>query len=325
MGPCPVCAGEDTFEPYLDGFRLSGTQYEILRCKACGLGRTYPFLSEDEARSIYSSARYREESGKRFLAPVERVFTFLTRGRVKRALKYLRDKDKGRVLDVGCGRGDFLALMKERGFKAYGIEADERKSRYAPTLHLGDGVEVSTKPLSESGFKEETFDLITFWHSLEHMYEPAVELKEAARLLRPGGVMLVAVPNMESVQARICKTGWIHLDVPMHCFHFGLKNLEQLLERYGLQVVGRRHMSLEYNLFGFIQGLFNRLGVKKDLLYLLLRGKKAEGGGAGSTFLSVIWMILLSPLVLPLSVVLTFIEVLISRGGTIEVYARKRV
>ncbi|MFQ5736416.1 MAG: class I SAM-dependent methyltransferase [Thermodesulfobacteriota bacterium] len=293
---------------------VGGRRYAIRFCSRCRLGVTDPFLDEKKLRAIYSST-YREEDSTRFFSPLERLIKVV---RVQRARRVERYSVKGRILDVGCGRGDFPALMASRGWKATGLELDERIENRGRGI---EGLELKAGSLSDVSFPAEDFDAMTMWHVFEHMRDPVGVMAECRRIIRPGGLLVLAVPNVRSLQARLTGRNWFHLDPPFHLYHYSVEHIRKLMEDAGFEVLSVKHFSLEYNPYGFLQSIFNSLGFRTNLFYDFLRSKSGRGA---KTLLSIGIMVLAMPVVLPLSFALSLAEAAMGRGGTVEVYARKK-
>ncbi len=146
-----------------------------------------------------------------------RLLGVLLAGRLERIPRYIPD---GRLLDIGSGAGQYVAALRALGWRAFGLEPAG-----APPAVLG---RAEDPPLAAGAF-----DVVTFWHSLEHTSSPARVLAQARRLLRPGGALLLEVPNYASFQARVCGRTWLHLDPPRHRFHLTPATLRAYLERAG--------------------------------------------------------------------------------------------
>lgn len=310
-GKCFICGS--VLNPAYKGIKSEGGLYSVSLCAGCGLGRTEPFLSDAELQKIYSSS-YREEDSTRFASPLEKAIALL---RVQRCKRVERLAKKGRILDIGCGRADFLQLMKERGWEASGLELDRRIEGRGKRL----GMDLRCGSLDTVKFPEASFDAVTFWHVFEHIRRPEAALEECKRILKPSGLLVIAVPNIDSLQARISGRHWFHLDPPFHLYHYSARNLKTLLEKNGFEVAGVGHYSFEYNPYGFLQSIFNMPGFRRNLFYDFLRSKKGEGLGSK---IGIALMALSMPVTLPLSMLLSLAEAAIRRGGTIEVYARNR-
>ncbi len=219
--------------------------------------------------------------------------------------------------------------MKKRGWECKGLEADERAECYARDKL---GLDVSSKEITESHYADGEFELITLWHVLEHLSAPVEMLREIRRVLTPGGVLVVAVPNSASLQARLAGQKWLHLDVPYHLYHFSLDNLSGLLSKYGFVVLKVRHFSLEQNAFGFLEALMGRVGFRRNALFDTLRpGGGGHHDGSGdenkgdriTNVLATALMFLTLPVLAPLALILSIIEAALGMGGTVEVYAQR--
>jgi len=163
------------------------------------------------------------------------------------------------------------------------------------------------------------------WHSLEHLAEPLVYLKEAGRVLKKEGILLVEVPNFNSWQSVIFKDNWFHLDVPRHIFHYDKKSLALILEKADFKIVKVSYNSLIYGLFGLIQSCLNVFCQRKNLLFDWLNGKvgladiKADSVGARDF---IITFVLLIPISI-FSLLIYILEVIFKRGGIITVWAKR--
>jgi hypothetical protein len=145
----------------------------------------------------------------------------------------------------------------------------------------------------------------------------------AAELTKPGGLVAVAVPNYESLQARFFGRHWFHLDVPRHYFHFGPTALEPLLARHRFRIVQMDHFCFEQNPYGWLQSFYNLLGFDNNFLYSLLKTRSARSIRIREHPIQAFLTLALLPFLLPLSLALTLVEAALQKGGTIEVYALK--
>jgi SAM-dependent methyltransferase len=137
-------------------------------------------------------------------------------------------------------------------------------------------LDVSAVDVEELAATGASYDAVILWHVAEHLQTPEVTVRAIARLLRPGGVLLVAVPNFGSPEARIGRAGWFHLDVPRHLVHFTPATLTAILDATGFRPVKVTHLVPEYDLFSFVQTAENRLGLPANLLYDVLRRPEAR-------------------------------------------------
>jgi 2-polyprenyl-3-methyl-5-hydroxy-6-metoxy-1,4-benzoquinol methylase len=296
-----------------DGFRIE-------QCRACGLAATAPAVPADEIGRWYP-ARYYGDTNRRFHPLLERL---IPRFRMRRADEVERRTGAkgGRMLDVGCGRGLLPSLMRARGWEAEGVEISDDAARHAREVL---GLPVFVGPFVAYPGAPSSFDAVVIWHVLEHLPDPRAALEKAHALLKPGGLLMVAVPNFESAQAAFAGPHWFHLDVPRHYFHFRLRVLARLLAETGFEVETVSHFNLEQNPYGWIQSLLNRLGFRFNLLYDLLKQPSARSEGhpfRERPLATLLTAAALVPIV-PISFALFLLEVAARRGGTVEVYARK--
>jgi len=152
----------------------------------------------------------------------------------KKAELILEYKKNGRILDVGCGDGSLLKFLKESGWQVFGVEPHETSSRYAQEVL---GLNVFPGRLDEANYPEESFDVITLFHVLEHLPDPAETLEKSRPLLRKDGFLLVEVPNFESFETKIFRSKWVGLSAPLHLYHFTPGTLQMILKNCGFFLV----------------------------------------------------------------------------------------
>jgi SAM-dependent methyltransferase len=213
---CNLCGSTDTRLLYRQPdyrLRVDDLEWNVEICRTCGLGYINPRPTPTEIRRYYPQSYF--EHRKAAAARYERQATYV-------------DVEPGDLLDIGTARGDFLAVMQARGWHATGVEP----SAGADTVS-GARVLRGRFPDDCRHLANESFDVITAWAVFEHFHDPAAAFRACSRLLRPGGELIVQVPNLRSIQSR-----WAHQeDVPRHLHFF----TEQTLGRFG-QLAG---LSLE--------------------------------------------------------------------------------
>lgn len=297
-----------------------GDGFSLGECSECGLVSTVPELSKSEVARFYPLSYYGARN-RRFNPVFERLVRWF---RARRADTIERFASGSRMLDVGCGRGYLLTIMLERGWEAYGIEITERAAEQARhvlrlPVHVGS--------IEDCPFPDASFNAVVFWHVLEHIADPVAALRKAHALLKPGGLLLVAVPNYSSLQARLTGRHWFHLDIPRHYHHFHLKVLQRLLRENGFEILETSHFVFEQNPYGWFQSLYNALGFQPNLLYEILKDESArvEAHPIRAHLVQAAVIAALLPAVTFVGLVLFFLEALIQRGGTVEVRARRRL
>lgn len=148
-------------------------------------------------------------------------------------IMYLKGTHRGKLLDVGCGSGEFLVKMRELGWDVLGVEPDPEAARVTRERF---GLPVIVAPLEEAGLLNNSFDAITMHHVIEHVHDPIAILRECARLLKPGGKLVVITPNIASLGHQLFQTAWYGLDPPRHLNLFSPRTLHTCSERAGLKI-----------------------------------------------------------------------------------------
>ena len=310
--PCPVCGGTQAKAV----FALPGTRFRTVQCTACGLGSLFPRPVAEEISGFYPP-QYYGAGGQKFAGLIEALVRLVG---ARHARFFARQiAPGGRILDVGCGRGVTLHALADAGFECWGFEVS------AAAIE-GVDARIRTRvgeTLADASFPDQFFNEVILWHVVEHIPEPAETLAEVHRILRPGGVVIVAVPNFSSWQACLCGPAWFHLDPPRHLFHFPLAGLHQLLEKAGFRCLSTHHFSLRQNPFGWIQSLLNLAPwLPRNGLYAVLH----HSGAAGSPFSPFIRIQLrfLGLLLAPAAVLLSIAAAICRRGATVHVVGVRR-
>jgi 2-polyprenyl-3-methyl-5-hydroxy-6-metoxy-1,4-benzoquinol methylase len=215
---------------------LYGRYGPVVRCRQCGLVYQNPRVASARVETAYEDV-----ADTQYLDEREgRVYTF------SRALDELeRYAERGRLLDVGCHVGVFLEVALARGWIAEGVEP----SRWASSYARDRGLAVACGTLRECALPAEQYDVVTLWDVIEHFCDPAAELAEVRRLLRPGGMVGITTMNIDSRVARLLGSRWPWL-MQMHLYYFSVRTLSALLERCGFETIAvaphRRIVRLAY-------------------------------------------------------------------------------
>jgi 2-polyprenyl-3-methyl-5-hydroxy-6-metoxy-1,4-benzoquinol methylase len=283
----------------------------LLTCQECGTASTFPQPKSDELEQQYSETYYGRENVK-FVAAIERVIYAISQRRARWINKKIGSP--GKILEIGCGRGLLLKAMSQLGHECHGIE---RSKLAATRAQRTPGISVYAKPLEQCKLPEGYFDLVIFWHVLEHLENPADTLHRVAKLLRPGGLLIIEVPNLSSLQSRVFGKYWLHLDLERHLFHFSAGGLRTLLETYGFHQTSLHTFSWEQCPFGVLQSLLNWLGLPREALYKILK-KEVSPPFAEKLFHFALAAAALGPATL-----FAMAECLLGRGGVLRVTAQR--
>jgi len=266
----------------------------------------------DDCGLVFLDARGLAPSGGHPLAgPADKLMTKLHRERVEKIAKLA--PRGGRALDVGAGVGKMVAELVRAGLDAYGVEPDAERAAEG-----GARVAKGTLANAPDG---EPFDLVIFWHTLEHHDRPFEALVRAAVLTRPGGALVIAVPNAGSWQAAIAGPKWLHLDLPHHRAHFTAATLRALAADAGFDVELVRTGQVEMDVAGMVDALGAAVGLPAQFAFdALRRGKDGEPFWTGRRVAGLAF----TAVALPLSAVLCGVARLCGRAGTLILVARRR-
>lgn len=279
----------------------------LARCDSCGAATTFPLPDDAELQAAYAGF-YRPASG-RFSGGADRLLRW-TRGLLARRLD--RRSPPGPILDVGSGEGALLDALAARGREAVGLERGEQAARA--------GIEVKPVEIVDFDERPETWAAVVFWHSLEHLREPRDAVDRAARLLAPSGVLVVAVPNLASWQARALAGRWLALDVPRHLVHLPAAALLDGLRECGLRVERVSYWRGGQVLFGWLDGMVSVLPGRPSLYDAI---RQAEARSTQVTPAQRALTLLAAVALTPLAAILSAAEVLAGAGGTVYVEARR--
>ena len=224
---CQLCSSREA-EPFLK----TEEGYSLVRCGNCGVVRLDPIPSDDELATQYHGDYYRVPRDRLSRLLDSLIGGFYTR---RQARKLEAFEEKGRLLDLGCGDGRFLAAMEGRGWSASGLDPSEKACEIAQE-RLKKGT-VLNKTLEEAHFPDASFAAVTLWQVLEHIRNPREVLLEVRRVLKPGGICLLSVPNIASFDFALFRGDWFHLDLPRHLYHYTPETLRRTVESMGFEVL----------------------------------------------------------------------------------------
>lgn len=301
--PCNLCGADDTdllFRGYDRLHHLPG-EFRMVRCRRCGLiylnprprpehmGQYYPedypshVIDTQPMRNPLARWEARHSQAKRLKA----VATF---------------QSPGRLLDVGCAKGVFLSFAREQGWDVQGVEVSDRVAAFCRDEL---GLKVASGDLLDVSFPSDSFDVVTLWSVFEHLHDPKATLFEIRRILRPGGLLVLAVPNAESFDARLFGPAWVGYDMPRHLYITPRDVLQRMLADTGFKILQHRCF------FG-----------SRVLFFFSLR-YYSQGGGRWQRFVALLARLECSALVRLLSAPYFGVIEALGRGPVVTVFARQ--
>jgi len=227
---CNLCGADDAEFVLRARFRLNNSKKEffnLAKCRICGLVYLNPRPSEKEINEYYPSWYHSRADAKRLDIEKTKIWGISWRAAMKKkAEPILKYKKGGKILDVGCGDGSLLKFLKEIGWQTFGVEPHETSSLYAQRILR---LNVFYGRLGEANYPEESFDVITLLHVLEHLHDPSQVLKKAFLLMKRDGILIIEVPNFGSFEAKIFRSKWVGISPPLHLYHFTPQSLRLML------------------------------------------------------------------------------------------------
>lgn len=211
-------------------YSVSQETFDLYHDETLDMLITHPQPSIENLGKYYESEDYISHTdNKRSL--FEKLYHFIKSIALKNKLDLINSQqsNKGRLLDIGAGTGDFLLVAKNNGWETTGVEPSDRAKAIAKNKGISF-VELTSELESHS------FDVISMWHVLEHVPDLEKQIKELKRLLKPSGTLIVAVPNFKSFDAKHYGKFWAAYDVPIHFWHFSKTAIKLLFEKEAMQL-----------------------------------------------------------------------------------------
>lgn len=242
MNSCPICTTEMKFKFATKDYLVTGESFDIVECEACSIRTTTPFPDKKIIGNYYSSDDYISHDDKVsgiFDSIYGLVRTYQLNKKKKLIGKYF-NKSNGKILDIGCGAGDFLQYMKENHWNINGVDTSNKARKIA-------NKKLNIKVMDPKDWinNKEKYDVITCWHSLEHVHEPWVYLDKIKKSLTLNGFLIVALPNYQSTDAKIYKEFWAAYDTPRHLYHFTIKSMNKTIKPHGLNIESIYRMNFD--------------------------------------------------------------------------------
>lgn len=233
LSKCPLCkSGRFLNFAEITDYAVSEENFIICKCSDCQLVFTNPRPNQADIAPYYNFPEYysHEDKAKNLTQWIyQKVRAYNISEKVKFIQKF---KKKGKLLDYGCGTGEFLVTAKKNGWKVFGVEPTE-KARIQANLKLKNKVKSTIEEIK----KTSTYDIITLFHVLEHIHDLRKTSKKILNHLNPEGYLIIAIPNYESWDGNKYGKYWAGWDVPRHLYHFNKEAMESFKDEFGLELI----------------------------------------------------------------------------------------
>ena len=247
---CNLC-GQDEFKVIED----DEVPFKVLQCKNCSLVFVYPLPDRSELEEHYDDSYYRDWLDTQRESRIKMWN--------KRLAKLQRFSQGGTLLDVGCGEGTFLQLAEKNGWKTNGTEVSSYAARYAAGV---SGADIFCGELPDARYPKNSFDVVTVWHVLEHVRDPKRYLEEIQYILKPDGLLVIAVPNLNNlvmqIAYRIIKRRKLKLfskdEKEVHLYHFSAQTIKAYLDKTGFECL---RLSPDFGIIEPSKRLINMISV----------------------------------------------------------------
>lgn len=241
---CPLCGSDKIYVLYeCKDHLVTGQEFPVSRCRACSFVFTNNYPEEKESGLYYTSDEYISHSDTT-KGLINKIYHLVRKRMLSSKFRMLKKRSGlklASVLDIGSGTGYFPLYLKKKGWECQGFEISENARKYAQskndlTLLPPDDIEV---------FEAGTIDIITMWHTLEHFYYPGEYLDSAYRLLKDGGLLVIALPNHWSYDAKRYREFWAAWDVPRHLWHHNSDTIQRLAEKYHFKLHSMKRLPFD--------------------------------------------------------------------------------
>lgn len=258
-------------------YSVSQETFDLYHDQTLDMLITFPQPSLENLGKYYESEDYISHTdNKRSL--FEKLYHFIKSIALKNKLNLIntQQSQKGKILDIGAGTGDFLLIAKNDGWQTVGVEPSERAKGIAKSKGISFVEEITE-------LENHSFDVISMWHVLEHVPDLEKQINELKRLLKPNGTLIIAVPNFKSYDAKYYGKFWAAYDVPIHLWHFSKTAIKLLFEKekmklekilpmkfdsFYVSLLSEKYKSGKMNFFSaFFIGLQSNLKAKKNFEY----------------------------------------------------------
>ncbi len=315
---CPYCKSSNYIELY-STYDIFDNHYQMVSCSSCKSVFLTPNPTDELLAKAYDDSYYGgSDEDEKFEGFIEKGLDYFRKQRAKKVAGLINNS--GRVLDIGCGNGQFLEQVKDFGqIEIFGTEMQGSSAQRAMKI---EGLSLQIGELLEENYAKDYFDVVTMFHVFEHLKNSKQYIDIIDNILVKNGHLVISFPNIDSWQASFFKGKWLHLDPPRHLFFFTPKVFKALMDKRGYQLIEEHYFSIEQNPFGAIQSWLNLLHKKRELLFESLKGNKDYAKGTNSIILSLEKLLFI--VLTPLFIVVDLLASLFKKGATVEFTFKKK-
>jgi len=280
---CAICGGE-SHKKHIEGkdHNVSGRFFTISECLECGFRFTNPRPKEEYIYKYYQSKDYISHSStkKGIINKVYHLVRHYQFYKKRSIIHKISNIKKGKILDIGCGTGDFLKYMHSSGWETDGVETD-KGAKLVAEKNIGKKIEKSLDHIKE----EKKYDVISMWHVLEHVYNTKDYLKKINKLLKKDGVLVVGVPNCASYDAKKYKENWVAYDLPIHLSHFQKNNIKELAKKNSFELKYIKPLIFDAYYIGMLSAKKSGSSIVVGFFHGLVSNLKAKKSGEYSSLI----------------------------------------
>ena len=234
LSQCPIC-GKSDFGFYLKtkDYFLTQEVFTLDKCNHCNFVFTNPIPGISELSKYYDSPDYLSHTADSF-SFTGQVYKLFRNANIKNKFKIISNRAKGKsILDIGCGTGELLNYFQQKGWDVRGVEPN-KSARYFASKNYNLDVFDENKI---DHYEKNSFDVISMWHVLEHVPDLNSRMNQLKNLIKNDGLIIIALPNLNSPDAVKYGSHWAGLDVPRHLYHFTEDTFQVLLKKHNMELI----------------------------------------------------------------------------------------
>jgi 2-polyprenyl-3-methyl-5-hydroxy-6-metoxy-1,4-benzoquinol methylase len=284
---CPVCS-KNSFSHYLDteDYFFTKEKFSLSKCDSCGFVFTNPVPELKKIGDYYETDKYLSHNSDGG-GLVSSIYKIVREQNLKNKYSVItRYKSEGSVLDIGSGTGEFLNYLKKRKWNTKGIEPSKNAREFAKQNY---NIDVD-KETGLTDIANASFDVLTMWHVLEHVYNLDERMKTIFRVLKNDGIAIIALPMIDSPDSMRYGKYWAGLDVPRHLYHFCSRTFEILAKKYNLEIIDKYPMKFDSLYVSWLshQAMDDNLPLFRGVLNGLKSNAKADRNSNYSSMIFVL-------------------------------------